>query len=277
MAQVIFVRNASFSQERRSKNAQENPPRLSQAQDIRAGFLPDPRKVHLFRKVWQQVEPGTELGVGPVDREPSGLLSLGLTSAVLKGNLEVHGSTLIRDRCQADRGCNTTELENFSQPVTETGETRPQLLEARIERFDETMGQSLAESFWAEDMPGHSDTIKNYMFSYRTTDQYGADRYAFEEPYWMELYGEAACSSLATWAEPVYTYQEETQQQPWPGHSVWAERESMAKLDSRYFDPETGKDRDTGKDRESLETGQPETGQPEKVVPDKHLRIIDPI
>ena len=210
---------------------------------------------------------GTEIGIGEPG-QVTGLLSMGSSSIAIQGSMEIHGGVLIKEYCLADRGCNMMEMENFTRPIRETGETRPQLMDERIERFDEGTGKWLEEYYWAENQTGHKDTINNYMFSYRTPDQCGASRYSFEEPYWMELYGEQACASLATWNEPVYVYQDVTNQQPWPGYSAWSEEESLKKADLLYYDSAQGVD---------LAAAKETTEEPEKVIPGEYLRIVDPI
>ena len=217
---------------------------------------------------------GTEFGVQAGDKT-SGLLSIGARSVAVNGNMEIHGGVLIKERCVADGGCVPKEAENFQKPVRETGETRPQLMEERIEKFDEGCSAWFEEYYWAEDQTGNEDTIKNYTFSYRTTDQYGASRYSFETPYWMELYGETACSSLATWAEPEYTYQDgETPQQPWPGYDTWSKEESLTKTAPKLYDSATGIDKDRAEE-ENTEVDT-EDSEPEKAIPNEYLKIIDP-
>ncbi len=81
----------------------------------------------------------------------------------------------------------------------------------------------------------------------------------------MELYGENACSMLATWAEPVYKYQDTTDQQPWPGYETWTEKESMKTGTTRWYDEAERTDRD-----------EPGEASDTKASPNDYLRIIDP-
>jgi hypothetical protein len=81
----------------------------------------------------------------------------------------------------------------------------------------------------------------------------------------MEVYGEQACSTLATWAEPTYKYQDTTDQQPWPGYETWTEKESMTIGTTAWYDGAERTDR-----------ASPEEAEYKKVIPNDYLRIIDP-
>ena len=81
----------------------------------------------------------------------------------------------------------------------------------------------------------------------------------------MELYGPDICTTLVTWDEPVYRYQETSDQQPWPGYDRWAIEPAMTVGDTCMYDASERTDRD--------EPGESNTRQ---VVPGEYLRIIDP-
>jgi len=190
------------------------------------------------------------------------LLVIAPTRTISRAMIECHARIIALGAIASDSGITTSAADNFSQPA-EYPRTRQ--LDDQVQNFIEAVPEWFAATFWDEDKPGHADTIHNTAFSYRTTDQYGAGRCKFEQPYWMELYGRDACSSLATWSEPVYAYQGTMNQQPWPGYETWSVEASLETGTTRLYDAEQG-----------LDLAEPTETQQEKVIPDKFLRIIDP-
>jgi len=184
------------------------------------------------------------------------------TRTISRAMIECHARIIALGAIASDSGISTSAADNFSQPA-EYPRTRQ--LDEQVQNFIEAMPEWFTTTFWDEEKPGHADTIKNTAFSYRTTDQYGAGRFRFEQPYWMELYGQDACESLPTWSEPVYVYQGTMNQQPWPGYETWSVEQSLETATTRMYDAEQGLDLD-----EPIET------QQEKIIPDKFLRITDP-
>jgi len=191
------------------------------------------------------------------------LLVVAPSRTISRAMFECHAQIIAQGAIMSDSGVSTTPADNFSQPAEYP---RARQMDDQVQNFIEAMPEWFATTFWDEDMPGHADTIRNSTFSYRTTDQYGAERYRFEQPYWMELYGQDACSSLATWSEPVYAYQGTINQQPWPGYETWSVESSLETGTTRMYDAEQGLDLD-----------EPTEAQAEQVVPDRFLRIIDPV
>ena len=202
-----------------------------------------------------------EIGVAADGGTPN-VVSVTASRTISKAPLEVHGGIIAEGSIASDAGVNVEPADNFSKPPENP---RRAQMEERVRNFVDAMPTWFDDSYWAEDKPGHKDTIKNYTFSYRTTDQYGASRFKFETPFWMELYGEEVCSALATWAEPTYQYQDTTDQQPWPGYETWTEKETLTTGTTAWYDDEAHTDRD-----------KPEEADSETVIPNDYLRIIDP-
>jgi hypothetical protein len=135
----------------------------------------------------------------------------------------------------------------------------------RRQSFHDSNSKHFAEEFYEEDKIGTDEAIKNYTFSYRTTDQCGAGRFGFREPYWMELYGSEACSTLVTWSEPVYKYQDTIDQLPWPGYKAWEEDKSVTTNRTQYYNAEKGIDIEEGG-----------AGESQEVTPAEFFRVMDP-
>jgi len=202
-----------------------------------------------------------ELGAAAEGGVPN-VVAVTATRTISKGMLEVHGSIIAEGSISSDTGVSVEPANNFSQPPESPRRVQ---IEDRIRSFIDAMPKWFQDSYWAEERSGHETTIRNTTFSYRTTDQYGANRFQFETPYWMELYGDRVCSTLATWAEPVYKYQEITDQQPWPGYETWTEKETMTTGTTAWYDSESHTDRD-----------EPEEVESQTVIPNDYYRIIDP-
>ena len=191
------------------------------------------------------------------------LFSVTASRTVSKAMFECHAQILALGAIFSDAGVVVSPTDNFSKPFQYP---RRKQMEDRMQYFIEAVPQWFQQAYWDEDMPGHEETIRNTMFSYRTSGQYGAGRYRFEPPFWMELYGSEACSLLATWAEPVYRYQETVDQQPWPGYAVWSSEASMTVASPYMYDATGRMDRD-----------EPVESQIQQVIPNEYLRIIDPM
>ena len=205
-----------------------------------------------------------EIAAAAGDGTPN-ILAVTPWRTISKELLEVHSQIISSGVIVSDAGVSVLPADNFSKPIDQFNRTRRNQMDDRIANYLNAMPQWFAEYYWGQDMPGNSETIRNYAFSYRTTDQYGADRFSYEEPFWMELFGSEKCLSLATWSEPVYKYQEITDQQPWPGFATWSEESSMTTGISRWYDSAEQTDREEAVN-----------AQPKKVILNEHLRIIDP-
>ena len=202
-----------------------------------------------------------ELGAGVESGMPN-LLSVTGSRTISKAMIECHAQILALGAIFSDAGVATSPTDNFSKPPEYP---RYKQMEDRLQNFIDAVPAWFQEQYWAEDRAGHEETIRNTMFSYRTTDQYGSHRFRFEEPFWMELYGPDACAALATWAEPIYRYQETSDQQPWPGYDRWTTEPTMTAGNTRMYDAAERTDRD-----------EPGDSATRKVVPGEYFRIIDP-
>jgi hypothetical protein len=202
-----------------------------------------------------------ELAAGITSRMPN-LLSVTGSRTISKATIECHAQILALGAIFSDAGVVTTPADNFSKPPDYP---RYKQMEDRLQNFIDAIPTWFQEQYWSEDQPGHEETIRNTMFSYRTTDQYGSHRFLFGEPFWMELYGEDACATLATWDEPVYRYQETSDQQPWPGYDRWTTEPVMTVGETRMYDAPERTDRD-----------EPDESATRQVIPGEYFRIIDP-
>jgi hypothetical protein len=178
------------------------------------------------------------------------------------GRIAAQGSVTTNDHFTA---LQSTDVSKFKNNKGNFPDETLQFDQDRRRTFHEYNGQYFQKEFYTEDKIGTEEAIKNYTFSYRTTDQCGAGRFAFKEPYWMELYGEEKCSALVSWSEPIYNYQETINQLPWPGYKAWEEDESITTKLTGYYNAEKGIDVDEGG-----------AGGPEKKTPAEFLKIIDP-
>jgi hypothetical protein len=203
-----------------------------------------------------------ELGAGT----GTSLLTISPTSVTVSdsnaemGSLRVFGSIYVHRRVIATDACNNNPT---AKPIFD--DEAVQIQKDNVLGFNERNGMEFNTRFYEEDRIGTEEAIKNYTFSYRTVEQCGASRFEFREPYWMELYGESACSVLVSWAEPVYKYQDKTDQLPWPGYRAWEEDESVIKNQTVLYNAETGIDVEQGG----------ATGD-KKDVPAKFFKVIDP-
>jgi hypothetical protein len=136
------------------------------------------------------------------------------------------------------------------------------------ENFASQMQDLFVESFWDDLMLAGESTLSNYVFSFRTSNQYGASRFAFDAPYWMELYSSGDVDSLDTWDEEVYTYQGSTSQLSFPGYDAWTSGTVMVPSVTLY-DADSGKDADTAGGGGSGGGGSSDT-------PQAFYRIINP-
>jgi hypothetical protein len=169
------------------------------------------------------------------------LLVISPTSITSSVTLRVFDNIYVDQRVVATEACNNNPT---TRPVFDDNAHRIQ--RDNVTRFHEQNGMYFQQQFYEEDKIGTEEAVKNYTFSYRTTEQYGAGRFTFREPYWMELFGETACSTLVSWSEPVYKYQDKTDQLPWPGYKAWEEDESVTKNQTSLFNAETGIDIEQG-------------------------------
>jgi hypothetical protein len=192
------------------------------------------------------------------------ILTVSPTSVTSSSTLRVFENVYVHQRVVATNACNNNPTV---KPVFDDKAVQTQ--EDNKENFHTRNGHYFQEQFYDENLIGTEDAIRNYTFSYRTTDQCGAGRFAFTEPYWMELYGEKACSTLVSWNEPVYKYQDTIDQLPWPGYEAWENDPSVEKNKTDLFDAETGLDSDN---RGSGSTGR----DSEKETPADFFKIMDP-
>ena len=190
----------------------------------------------------------------------SNLLQMTPTTTLMTNRLEVDGQVASSKNVLADMGCNRDPLDppNFD-------EERLQYIDDLREQFIDRHKTQPDERYYEGQGLGSEEMVAAYTFSYRNSDQCGAHRFTFAEPFWMELYGTTIVSSLATWEEPVYVYQEAINQTAWPGHEKWSSDACV----------EAGKTR-----RYNAESGNAEwntSGAAQKVTPEEFFRIVDPV
>jgi hypothetical protein len=108
--------------------------------------------------------------------------------------------------------------------------------------MDVTQNRYVDECWEDSQLVGES-TLKDYQFSFRTSDQCGATRFNFEPPYWMELFNSAQVELLDTWNEQVYSYQRSVSQLSFPGYAAWTSG-TVTEVVNQLYDKETGNDTD---------------------------------
>jgi len=127
-------------------------------------------------------------------------------------------STLMTTPSLVVEGKISTQTDVSSAPFEEE---RLDWIKKSKENFDTDNVVNPNATYYDEQRLGSEEFVAACTFSYRNSNQCGADRFSFEEPYWMELYGQTVVTTFATWNEPVYTYQDVISQTAWPGHTKW--------------------------------------------------------
>jgi hypothetical protein len=112
--------------------------------------------------------------------------------------------------------------------------------------LESSLDSGTQEGFGGGGRVASRQSVDAYVFSYRTSGQCGASRFTFEEPYWMELYGENVWSGLSTWDERDYMYQGSINQSPWPGYEAWSSY-TVRRVIPQLFDAAEKKDDYGGK------------------------------
>jgi hypothetical protein len=184
----------------------------------------------------------------------SNLLQVNRGSTLMTERLEVEGQILSSKNVLADLGCNQLPIDppNFDdEKLKSIDDSRETFNESNIHRPD--------ERYYDDAGLGSEEMIKANTFSYRNSEQCGAGRFSFDEPYWMELYGQTIVVSLATWQEPVYAYQETINQTAWPGHEKWV-NDACVLPHPLQFSAEENTD----------------PSEPSAVTPEEFYRVIDP-
>lgn len=190
---------------------------------------------------------------------PANFLQMSRGSTLFTKRLEVDAQIISSKRVLADLGCNQNELDPPS-----FDEERLEGIKSAQEHFYESNIEQPNENYYDEQGLGSEEMISANTFSYRNSDQCGANRFDFEEPFWMELYGQPIVASLAAWKEPVYAYQEAIEQTAWPGHEKWVKDKCVQPNKTTLYNAVTGNDEPAA------------NTQTEKLTPEEFFRIIDP-
>jgi hypothetical protein len=157
----------------------------------------------------------------------------------MTNRLEVDGQILSSKRVLADLGCNQNPIDppNFDEErLKQIDDIKESFTESNVTRPDEV--------YYADQGLGSEEMVEANTFSYRNSEQCGAHRFSFDEPYWMELYGTTVVTTFATWDEPVYSYQGTINQTAWPGHEKWVNDPCVEAGKTTLYDAESGNDGD---------------------------------
>ncbi|GHT30377.1 hypothetical protein FACS1894214_0110 [Planctomycetales bacterium] len=170
----------------------------------------------------------------------------------------------------ADEGCNKDPLEEKYKNFQEDSGMAKSLA-ANNESTDKRLEQ-LYELYDDEDKIGSEEMQKNYTFSYRNSEQCGANTFDFITPYWMEIFQSSVVSALPLWEEKEYSYQAEAEssgikQMSWPGYEAWENEQKVEVRENVWYDAENGNDLD-GTDAPS------ESGTNTSQTPSQFYRII---
>jgi len=193
----------------------------------------------------------------------SNIVQLTPTNTLMTAPLNVDERIRSSQTVRADRGCNAEPLPD---PTYFTHEETIAYINGSKENYEESNIVSPNELYYDEQGLGTGTFIAAYTFSYRNSEQCGAHRFSFDELYWMELYGQTAIDSLATWDERVYVYQSTIDQVAWPGYEKWVEDECVTVGKTRLYDASSGNDIDR------LEGGTPQ--EQTNVTPANFYRVI---